>query len=399
MGKQFDFREIKSLLTIFLLVFFAGEVAAAFRAVDLNAKVRSGAYTKKIDNFLVILDASGSMDSTPGGSALVGSSGLNKFDTGKEILRRLNQTIPKLSIQGGLRSFGFTTCLSWNDTVLNYGMSQHTQAGFQQGLDSQSCSSGGTAMGVALNHAADDLASSRGNIAVLVVSDGNTSASRTLPYAHNLKEQYGDRVCIYTVQVGVSERGKRLMEEIAKIGGCGAAVSATEIASAQSMGAFVENAFLKKGTPKRKVIGDSYGDGVLDNRDKCPQTFKGIKVNAYGCWIGGCVLFDFNKVEIKPEAYPFLDDVAELLVIAKEKISHGRLDVGGHTDSVGNADYNMNLSKGRANSVRDYLIAKGADPKQLVATGHGESDPLYSNDTPQDRAKNRRVQLKTIPYK
>ena len=165
MEKQFDFRGIKPLLAAFLLVAFAGEAAAAFRAVDLNVKVRSGGYTKKIDNFLVILDASGSMDSVSSSAALVGSSSLNKFDTGKEILRRMNQTIPRLSLDGGLRSFGFTTCLSWNDTVLNYGMIQYTQEGFQQGLDSQSCSSGGTPMGVALNHAANDLASTRGNIA------------------------------------------------------------------------------------------------------------------------------------------------------------------------------------------------------------------------------------------
>ena len=382
------------MFVFILLVAFSGEASAAFRAVDLNTKIQSEGYTKKIDNFLVILDASGSMDSMPGGAALVGSSGQNKFETGKEILRRMNLTIPRLSINGGLRSFGFTTCLSWNDTVLNYGMTQYTPAGFQQGLDSQSCSSGGTPMGVVLDYAANDLASSRGNIAVFVVSDGNSSASRTLPYAQNLKEQFKDRICIYTVQVGDSERGKHLMQEIAKVGGCGAAVNATDIASAKSMGAFVENAFLKKGraVPQRKVITDSDGDGVPDNRDKCPATPKGVQVNSVGCWVGSKVLFDTNKTDIKTAAFRYLNDLA----VALKKYPDGRIEIDGHTDSRGNAAYNMGLSERRAKAVRDYLIKRGVNPNQMESKGFGLTQPLYTNKTREGRAKNRRVQLKKL---
>ncbi len=405
MEKQFNFvginRGLKVLLAVFLLISFAGQAAAAFRAVDLNGKIRSGDYTRKVDNFLVILDASGSMDSQSSGAALAGSSGLNKFEAGKEILKRMNQTIPKLPINGGLRSFGFNSCLSWNDTVLNSRMTQYTQSGFQNGLDSQSCASGGSAMNMALDHAVDDLASAKGNIAVFVVSDGKTGAARTLPYAQYLKEQYGDRLCIYSIWVGDGEQGKQLMEEIANIGGCGSFVSATNIASAQNMGNFVESAFLQKGPgrPKPKVIGDGDGDGVLDDRDLCPKTYKGIRVNEIGCWVGGRVLFDFDKAEIKPEAYHFLDEIAPLIVKAKTVIPDARLEVDGYTDSIGNAEYNMDLSRRRAQAVVDYLVAHGADPDQLVARGFGKENPLYSNDTAENRAKNRRVQLTTLPYK
>ena len=65
----------------------------------------------------------------------------------------------------------------------------------------------------------------------------------------------------------------------------------------------------------------------------------------------------------------------------------------GHTDSTGNAEYNMGLSKRRAQSVADYLVSTGVDAGKLRVTGRGKNDPIASNDTPEDRAQNRRVDI------
>ncbi len=68
----------------------------------------------------------------------------------------------------------------------------------------------------------------------------------------------------------------------------------------------------------------------------------------------------------------------------------------GHTDSTGNAEYNMGLSKRRAQSVADYLVSTGVEPEKLRVTGRGKNDPIASNDTEEGRALNRRVDIIVI---
>jgi outer membrane protein OmpA-like peptidoglycan-associated protein len=73
-----------------------------------------------------------------------------------------------------------------------------------------------------------------------------------------------------------------------------------------------------------------------------------------------------------------------------------RIEVQAHSDNSGDAAYNQYLSEERANSVRDYLIAKGIAPDRIEAKGYGESQPIADNDTREGRAANRRVELKVI---
>jgi outer membrane protein OmpA-like peptidoglycan-associated protein len=70
-----------------------------------------------------------------------------------------------------------------------------------------------------------------------------------------------------------------------------------------------------------------------------------------------------------------------------------RLEVEGHTDSVGGDEYNMQLSQRRAQAVRDYLVQQGIPDSTIVARGLGKSGPVATNDTPEGRQQNRRVEL------
>ncbi len=70
------------------------------------------------------------------------------------------------------------------------------------------------------------------------------------------------------------------------------------------------------------------------------------------------------------------------------------IEIIGHTDSIGNADYNMTLSMQRAKSVRDYLIKNGIESKRLESKAMGQSLPVAPNNTEQGRAKNRRTEIK-----
>ena len=73
-----------------------------------------------------------------------------------------------------------------------------------------------------------------------------------------------------------------------------------------------------------------------------------------------------------------------------------RVEIGGHTDSRGSAQGNLDLSAGRARSVQDYLINKGVSPSQLETKGYGETQPIATNDTAEGREQNRRVELRRI---
>lgn len=104
------------------------------------------------------------------------------------------------------------------------------------------------------------------------------------------------------------------------------------------------------------------------------------------------VNFDFDRATLRPEDRDVIDkDMATLKEWGDVKV-----EVAGHTDSVGSDRYNMGLSQRRANTVRNYLISKGIAADRLVAKGYGESQPIASNDTDESRFKNRRVELNQI---
>ena len=108
------------------------------------------------------------------------------------------------------------------------------------------------------------------------------------------------------------------------------------------------------------------------------------KVDVYG------ILFDFDKDAVKPDSKPTLDAIGALLAASPQLA----LNIVGHTDNVGSAAYNLDLSQRRAASVvaalvRDYHV----DPQRLTAIGDGDGHPVAANDTEDGRAKNRRVEL------
>jgi OOP family OmpA-OmpF porin len=103
--------------------------------------------------------------------------------------------------------------------------------------------------------------------------------------------------------------------------------------------------------------------------------------------------FDFDQSYIRPEDFGKLDkDVATL-----KEWGNVKVEVAGHTDSVGTDAYNMGLSLRRAESVRNYLVDKGIAADRLTVRGYGESQPVADNATDAGRFQNRRVEL--IPQK
>lgn len=110
----------------------------------------------------------------------------------------------------------------------------------------------------------------------------------------------------------------------------------------------------------------------------------------------GDVLFDFDKAEIKPEAERTLDQVGTVI----GQFPEGKVLIEGHTDSKGSPDINLELSKRRAEAVKDWLVKKKGVPESVITTrGSGETKPVApdknpdGSDNPQGRQQNRRVEI------
>lgn len=105
---------------------------------------------------------------------------------------------------------------------------------------------------------------------------------------------------------------------------------------------------------------------------------------------GEQVLFDFDSAEIHTAGRALLDSIVDRAI----ECAGLRITVTGHTDSVGDPDYNRDLSLRRAQEVVDYLVSKGVDDTHLGARGFGETQPRAGNDTEEGRASNRRIEFR-----
>jgi OOP family OmpA-OmpF porin len=142
---------------------------------------------------------------------------------------------------------------------------------------------------------------------------------------------------------------------------------------------------------------DDDGDGVINRLDECPGTPAGTPVDRKGCEIKGDytlqgVNFESNSDRLVSGASNVLNLVAETLL----KYPEIKVEVQGHTDSDGAAEYNESLSARRAQTVRDYLMSKGVDGGRMTVRGYGESQPVADNTTAAGKAENRRVVLRIL---
>ena len=146
---------------------------------------------------------------------------------------------------------------------------------------------------------------------------------------------------------------------------------------------------------------DSDGDGVNDCDDKCPGSQAGQTIGPDGCPVPVSidlkgVNFDFDKATLRPDAVAILNEAIDIL----KRYPDLKVEVAGHTDSIGSDAYNQKLSERRAKTVYDYLTSNGIDAGRLVGpVGYGESRPIAPNtnpdgsDNPEGRAQNRRTEL------
>jgi OmpA-OmpF porin, OOP family len=145
---------------------------------------------------------------------------------------------------------------------------------------------------------------------------------------------------------------------------------------------------------------DNDNDTFLDKDDKCPNQFgvapdgcpkkyTNVVVTKTKIEIKQTIFFEFNKATIKSVSFALLDEVAQ----AMKDNPTIKVEIQGHTDSVGNDKNNLRLSQKRAESVKAYLAKQGVDAGRMVPRGYGENVPIADNRTADGRSQNRRVEF------
>ena len=357
----------------------ATRTSTVFVPSDLDGAIRTGHLVQKADNFLVILDCSGSM------ADLYGEE--KKFVLARETVRNMIEAIPRLemNLQGGLRVFGLTMNPFVQSTDLLVDMGPLHKKSFAAALDTITFATGKSNLAQAIAVASDDLDQTSGSIALIIVSDGRETTGEAARAMEVVKNFYGDRLCVYALQVGQDIQGRAVLERLARKGRCGYWENVDNLASPLNMADFVTRVLLKNGP-------DTDTDSVPDRIDQCPDTPAGATVDKEGCWQLTGLAFETNKARIDRRFHPVLDKAVAIL---EQNPGLGVL-IGGHTDKKGPDRFNQKLSLDRAQAVMDYMVEKGIAPERLSVRGFGSSKPIAPNNTEAGRAQNRRVTLSPV---
>jgi OOP family OmpA-OmpF porin len=224
-------------------------------------------WTPKVDQFALVGDGSLSMSDR--------HDKMRKLDVAQAVLDSMNQTIPELGYDGAFRAFGRGECGSSGKTVLVVPLQDYSTGAFDGAISNFDCAGGSSPLDKAMEGASTDLKEAATiPSAVVVVSDGLNMNQNEVEAAGKLAAAFGNNLAIYAVQVGDSKKGRSLLDQVVAKGNGGYVVNADELTEAAAMEKFVEDVFLYP---------DSDGDGVPDHLDKCPDTPRGVEVDAVGC--------------------------------------------------------------------------------------------------------------------
>ncbi len=356
----------------------------AYQPVRADLSTQAG----RVDSFVVVLDTATTLEDR--------YQNRRHDQRAREIVSRLNRTIPALDYRASLAAFSAGSCLSCDDADVLYGPAPYNRADFAAALGRYDpAGKPGVPAGPGIDRHASDmiLRESPGRVALIVVGDSeNMMHGRAFKTVQKLRGKLGSRLCIYPILVDRNADGRVVTDYLVKVGGCGFTVNDDEISTPEAMSGYVREIFLAPAplvalTAAGAAAGDSDGDGVPDSRDKCANTPRGAPADADGCWVPPGVYFDTDQTVIKD---PRALDLAAAVFKTNPSLT---AEVQGHTDSTAPAAYNQTLSEARARAVRDYFVRQGIAPERIRATGFGESRPAALNDTPEGRALNRRVEL------
>ena len=375
-------RKIAIGLSIVSGVFALACETPVVKPVDVQPVAAGRGESVVVDQSILIIDSSGSI------------SRRKQFPHEKALVQSLVSAMPAGKYEAGAIEFGGVE----RDT---HPLGPFDRAALGNYAGDIDYLSEGTPLDQALAEAGAALKGKGDHAAITVVSDGlptdvvgrEVPEEQALDAAKAAAKGYKGKLCIHTVQVGSEPAGAAFLQKLSKTTGCGSHRTASSLGTASALQSFQREVYLASAPVVAAVDGDDDGDGVLNSKDRCPNTPKLVRVDDRGCWASRDVYFETNSAEIDADSKELLRKLGVAVLEANPDL---RVRVDGHTDSRGSDAYNQQLSERRAAAVRKFFIDEGIDAKRLESRGFGESQPAAPNDTPENMRLNRRVEFTPI---
>ncbi|MEN8256513.1 MAG: OmpA family protein [Thermodesulfobacteriota bacterium] len=385
---------------------------------ELTNRLKTGAYLQKTDNLMIIVDGLG--------ETFLGVGEPRNQKIARFLISNMGKTIPNIPHRRMLRIHGPKAERFEKDFSTIFGL-YHTDAkGFTPIIATKTHAiSDFDPLGLAFISATKDLRKLSGSHAVVLISDGVNIPKSAIYESAYMKKKFRGSVCYYPILIGNDPQGAKNMSSIAKVGGCGFLAQYEGVDSPAELNDYVEKIFFAKRrvpvkpvapvavaepetttdqTPDEEqvltdteiveepaiadVIEDQYaveeipavdGDIIILERQLPHDKVVTIELH---------VEFDLNKASLRTGYEEEIREVADFMLLYPE--TEALLE--GHTCDLGSAPYNLQLSKRRAATIKNYLVKNfSIDPDRLKIRGAGESEPIADNSTEAGRMKNRRV--------
>jgi len=324
------------------------------------AGTASAKMVKKVDNFILFLDQSGSMAMTNDGT------GKKKIDMALETMQAMNKAIPALDYTSAMFMFAPFQGVS-QPGAYNQGAMASAISGVNADFD---IFNRRTDMGAGFMDIDPVIAGLSGKTGLIIFTDGNANyGADPIAQAKALYAKYGDNLCIHVISYANTANGSMVIDEIRALSSCSVVADYASLMAPGAMDKYAKDVFYEEvaDAPAPKAV---------------PMAKETITFS---------LNFGFDKSAITDEMIPILEQAKMIL----EEDTSAMFEVSGHTDSTGPEAYNQGLSERRAASVKGWLVDNGVPASRLEAKGYGELSPKYDNGTKEGRKLNRRVEIQT----
>jgi OOP family OmpA-OmpF porin len=356
---------LTSIVALTAIALVMATSAAAFEIIteeDVKQNtVPNDVFIRLADNFIVLYDASGSM-------ADEFKDGIQKLDAEIRILRQQNIILPELGYNAGL--YMFTPFKTYHDVAV------YDRMEFQRAIDqlpttetAGSFKGQPTPLAEGITKLDPILANLSGKTAIFIFTDGTytfnrVTKQRPLEAAKALAAKYN--VCFYLISSATTPKAKQYLDDMAAINECSRVIP---------FDALYDNPVWTLGT--LYVVKSTVSvETVTDKK------VMGVKVRD--------INFAWDQKAIKPGDHENLKQVAEFLI----RNPKAYVVLAGFTDSTGDPEYNLKLSRMRAESAKNYLLEETRiDQDRVIVHWYGATNFIADNDTEEGRFKNRRVEI------
>ena len=329
--------------------------------VVLGAVFAEARMIPRVDNFVILVDQSGSMFMEHKERKEV------KAKLVKKMLLSMNERIPELGYTAAIQGFYPKETLIGPETF--------SQAFFKREIEKLpekgKIFGNRTPLGVEIKSLNKIMNRFSGKTAIIIVSDGESNEGMDPFKAARFIHSEHTNVCFDVISFADSKEGEMTLKKINGLGNCTYAEGEDLISDVVAVETFVSNALYMEAAAAKPAV-----------REIAPEI-----ITVEGAY------FAHDSAEIKPAAWT---PIFEVVYKKYAKMPGARVIVEGHTDSTGSASYNKRLSKRRAEAVRDYFVSKGMAADKVEAVGFGETMPRVSNTTPEGRSVNRRVDIRIV---